>query len=82
VALITTLTKSTELVDGKNALNYLFLAMAHWQLGNKTEAEDWYNKAIEWIENGNNGWLNVQGQMICDIHLEASEPMGIETREF
>jgi len=82
VALITTLTKSTELVDGKNALNYLFLAMAHGQLGNKTEAANWYDKAMEWIENSEFNWTTYRGQMICDIHLEASELMGIETREF
>jgi tetratricopeptide (TPR) repeat protein len=79
---ITTLTKSTELVDGENALNYLFLAMAHWQLGNKAEAANWYNQAIEWLENSNINWPNEQGQMIYDIYLEAAELMGIKTKEF
>ena len=79
---ITTLTKSTELVDGENGSNYLFLAMAHWQSGNKAAAADWHNKAMEWIENSNINWLNEQGQMIYDIYLEAAELMGIKTKEF
>ncbi|MHC4192398.1 MAG: tetratricopeptide repeat protein, partial [Planctomycetota bacterium] len=79
---ITTLTKSTELVDGENALNYLFLAMAHWQSGNKAEAANWYNKAVEGIENSDINWRSYRGQMIYDIYLEASELMGIKTKEF
>jgi len=78
---ITTLTKSTELVDGENALNYLFLAMAHWQLGNKAAAANWHNKAIEWIENSSINWLSAQGQMIYDIYLEAAELIGIKAKE-
>jgi tetratricopeptide (TPR) repeat protein len=79
---ITTLTKSTKLVKGENALNYLLLAMAHWQLGNKTEATNWYDKAIEWIEDNDINWSYARAQMIYDIYLEASELMDIETREF
>ena len=79
---ITTLTKSTELVDGENGSMYFFLAMAHWQLGNKAAAANWYNKAMEWIENSNINWLSDQGQMIYDIYLEAAELMGIKIRDF
>jgi tetratricopeptide (TPR) repeat protein len=28
----------------------LFLAMAHWQLGQKDEARRWYNEAIPWLD--------------------------------
>jgi len=79
---ITELTKSTKLVDGENGSNYLLLAMAHWQVGNKTAAADWYSKAIEWIENSDIDWHSEQGEMIYDIYLEATELVGIETREF
>ena len=29
----------------------LFLAMAHWQLGDKEKANEWFNKAIQWQDN-------------------------------
>ena len=35
---IESLMKSLELRDGGDALDFFFLAMAHWQLGNKAEA--------------------------------------------
>jgi hypothetical protein len=31
-------------------MNALFLAMTHWQLGERDEARQWYGKAVEWIE--------------------------------
>jgi tetratricopeptide (TPR) repeat protein len=30
--------------------NPFFLAMAHWQLGNKEEARRWYDKGVEWMD--------------------------------
>jgi serine/threonine protein kinase/WD40 repeat protein/tetratricopeptide (TPR) repeat protein len=30
--------------------NPLFLAMTHWQLGNKDEAVQWYNRSVDWME--------------------------------
>ena len=74
--------KSIKLADGENALNYLFLTMAHWHLGNKTEATNWYNKAVEWIESSDMDWLTNRMQMIYDIYLEASELMGAKHKEF
>jgi tetratricopeptide (TPR) repeat protein len=44
------LKKSTQLRNGRNAPHLLFLAMAQWQLGNKAEAGNWYNKAVEWMD--------------------------------
>jgi len=26
------------------------LAMAHWQLGHKKEARQWYDKAVQWMD--------------------------------
>ena len=31
-------------------INAFFLAMAHWQLGEKDNARDWYAKAVAWME--------------------------------
>ncbi|MHC4203681.1 MAG: protein kinase domain-containing protein [Planctomycetota bacterium] len=77
---ITSLTKSIELDDGENALNYLLLAMTHWQLGSKNKAINWYNKAMAWIEKSNFNWRFARTHMIYDIYLEASELMDIEIR--
>jgi Flp pilus assembly protein TadD len=32
------------------AWNGFFLAMAHWQLGDKQKASQWYNKSVHWME--------------------------------
>jgi uncharacterized protein HemY len=47
---IDTLEKSMALRLGGDANDWFFLAMAHWQLGHKDEARQWYDKAVEWME--------------------------------
>ncbi|UCG58786.1 MAG: tetratricopeptide repeat protein, partial [Phycisphaerales bacterium] len=79
---ITELTKSTELVGGEHATNYFFLAMAHWQSGDKTAAANWYKKAIEWIQKSNVDTEEWLGSLIHDLYLEAAELMGIKVEEF
>jgi tetratricopeptide (TPR) repeat protein/serine/threonine protein kinase len=49
-ASLSALKKSRELRKGGDARDWFFLAMAHWQLGHKTEARTWYDKAIAWME--------------------------------
>jgi Flp pilus assembly protein TadD len=50
-AAITELTKAEELEPlrwfGHNAF---FIAMAHWQLGERAVARDWHAKAVAWLE--------------------------------
>jgi serine/threonine protein kinase/Flp pilus assembly protein TadD len=41
------LQKSMELRAGGDAADWLFLAMAHWQLDNAEEADRWYDKAVK-----------------------------------
>jgi hypothetical protein len=36
-----------------NAHEGFFLAMAHWQLGNKDKARDWFAKSVAWMEKRN-----------------------------
>ena len=43
---VTALEKARELSAGGDAVDWLFLAMAHWQLGNKEEAHDLYTQAL------------------------------------
>jgi serine/threonine protein kinase/Tfp pilus assembly protein PilF len=50
-AAIETLQKAEELAPGSYlAYNAVFLAMAHWQLGDKELARKEYEQAIEWME--------------------------------
>jgi WD40 repeat protein/serine/threonine protein kinase len=49
-AAIEALTRSMELRKGGDAIDWFFLAMAHWQLGDKPQARTWYNKAVPWME--------------------------------
>jgi tetratricopeptide (TPR) repeat protein len=49
-AAIEALSKSMELRKGGDSNDWFFLAMAHWQLGDKTQARSWFDKAVEWME--------------------------------
>jgi tetratricopeptide (TPR) repeat protein len=42
--------KSMDLRQGGDAVDWFFLAAAHWQLGNKDDARRWYGKAIDWMD--------------------------------
>jgi WD40 repeat protein/serine/threonine protein kinase/Flp pilus assembly protein TadD len=49
-AAVTALEKSMELGKGGDAGDWFFLAMAHWRLGDKEQARQWYDKAVPWME--------------------------------
>ena len=45
------LEKSEELGHGRAfSFNAFFLAMAHWQLGERDEARKWYERAVPWMD--------------------------------
>ncbi|HUQ69688.1 MAG TPA: tetratricopeptide repeat protein, partial [Planctomycetaceae bacterium] len=52
-AAIATLEKAIELRKGGDCFDWLSLAMAHWQLGNKDEARQWNDRAVAWMEKNN-----------------------------
>jgi serine/threonine protein kinase/tetratricopeptide (TPR) repeat protein len=64
--------KSMELRSGGDAGDWFFLAMCHWQLGDKDEARKWYDKAVQWTEK--NQPRNVK---LRRIRAEAEELMKI-----
>lgn len=49
-AAIDALQKSANLGRYSNAEDCLILAMAHWQIGDRDQADRWYNQAMGWIE--------------------------------
>jgi eukaryotic-like serine/threonine-protein kinase len=46
---VATLTKALQLRKGGDSFDYFFLAMADWQLGDKSDARQWYDKGVEWM---------------------------------
>src|SRR5205823_1316215 len=50
---IAALQKSMDLRNGGDSFDWFFLAMAHWQLGEKEQAKKWYEKAVVWTEKNN-----------------------------
>jgi tetratricopeptide (TPR) repeat protein len=49
-ASIAALGESMKLQDGGDSRDWFFLAMAHWELGDKEHARRWYDKAVAWME--------------------------------
>ena len=49
-AAIAALDKSMELRKGGNSKEWFFLAMAHWQLGEKDKAREFYDRAVQWMD--------------------------------
>lgn len=44
------LEKSALMRSGGSGTDWFFLAMAHWQLGQKDDARKWYDRAVRWME--------------------------------
>jgi hypothetical protein len=42
--------RSAALQNGGDAYGWFFLAMAHWQRGDKKEARRWFEKAVTWTK--------------------------------
>ena len=47
---VAALEKSAGLRNGGDSFDWFFLAMAHWQLGAKDKAREWYDKAVRWMD--------------------------------
>jgi len=77
------LTESALLGGGENVCIDFFLAMAYWQSNEEDRAKNYYNKAIEWMEDNRTGkiWLAGYDGMIFQLFLETSELMGIEIND-
>jgi uncharacterized protein HemY len=69
------LDKSISLGRGEEdwCLDWVFLAMAHWQMGDKDEARKYYDQATKWIEESNSGDI-----VLRHFQEEAAKLMGIK----
>jgi tetratricopeptide (TPR) repeat protein len=76
-AAIDALTKSMELLRGKSeSFNTFFLAMAHWQLGDKPQARSWYDKAVPWMEKNQPG-----DEELLRFRAEAAALLGVKEKK-
>jgi serine/threonine protein kinase/tetratricopeptide (TPR) repeat protein len=47
---VTALTRATQLRAGGDGYDWFFLAMAHWQRGDRHEARRWFDEAVAWMD--------------------------------
>jgi tetratricopeptide (TPR) repeat protein len=73
---ITALDKSMGLRDGGGDSNdWFFLAMAHWQLGDKVKARSWYDKAVQWMNKN-----QPKNEELRRIRAEAEELLQVKNK--
>jgi tetratricopeptide (TPR) repeat protein len=58
---------------GGDAGQWFCLALAHWQLGNKDEARQWYDRAVDWTEK-----CAAPGETLARFRGEAGELLGVD----
>jgi serine/threonine protein kinase/tetratricopeptide (TPR) repeat protein len=72
---ITALSKSVRL-GGGDSNDWFFLAMAHWQLGQKEEARKFFSQAVHWMEKNRPARDSELGR----FRAEAAALLGIEDK--
>jgi WD40 repeat protein/serine/threonine protein kinase/tetratricopeptide (TPR) repeat protein len=93
-AAIDALEHAVQLRKEGDAIDWCFLAMAHWQRGEKEKARQWYDRAVGWME-GTERFLWHRGpiggvlaaapagplSLLPALHLKAQEPGGRKVYE-
>ena len=74
-AAIASFKKSMELMSGGNSRHWFVLSMAHWQLGNKDEAQKWYDQAVKWMEKN-----QPKAEELRRFRAEASELLELKAK--
>jgi tetratricopeptide (TPR) repeat protein len=72
-AAIEALEKSRELRQGGDAFDFFFLAMAHWQRGEKETARKWFDQAVPWMDKN-----APHNEELRRFRAEAAELLGVE----
>ena len=70
------LRKSVEPRSGGDPMDWLFLAMAEWHLGNKDEARKWYEKSVDWMER-----KAAANEELTHFHAEAAGLLGVDDKK-
>jgi serine/threonine protein kinase/tetratricopeptide (TPR) repeat protein len=72
-AAIAAFEKARELYQSDDRTDWFFLAMAHWQLGDKAEARKWYDKSVKVV----GPIFSVTPEVLSRIYKEAAELLGV-----
>jgi tetratricopeptide (TPR) repeat protein len=75
-AVVAALDQAMKLRNGGTSTDWFFLAMAHWQLGDKDRARTWYDKAAQWMD-GN----KPKDPELRRFRAEAAELLGVKENE-
>ncbi len=73
---IAALEKAMLLRNGGDSLDWFFLAMAHWQRGDKEKARQWFEQAVAWMEKN-----QPKNQELRRFRAEAAELMKVEPKK-
>jgi tetratricopeptide (TPR) repeat protein len=71
-ASVEALSKSMELRQGGDAFDWLFLSMAHWQLGHRDQARTWYEKGMAWMNTNRS-----KDEELLRFRAEATQLLGV-----
>jgi tetratricopeptide (TPR) repeat protein/tRNA A-37 threonylcarbamoyl transferase component Bud32 len=76
------LDKAVMLRRGGDALDHLFLAMAHWQLGGRDEARKAYDRAVHWLQEHKEalGKEKPRVEELRRFRREAEEVLGLKKK--
>jgi tetratricopeptide (TPR) repeat protein len=79
-AAISALEKSRELRQGGDWYDWFFLAMAHWRLSHKEEAQRWYDQTIAWLEKNQDKLARNKPKhaQFCRFRAEAADLLGVK----
>jgi eukaryotic-like serine/threonine-protein kinase len=70
------LEKSMEQRQGGDSFDWFFLAMAHWQLGDKEDARKRWDQAVQWMEKN-----APQNEELRRLRAEAAQLLGIQEKK-
>jgi len=70
------LNKSMGLRKGGDSADWFFLAMAHWQLGDKEQAHKWFDQGVQWMEKN-----APQNEELRRFRGEAEQLLGVNKKK-
>jgi len=73
---VAALEESRKARSGGDSDDFFFLAMAHWQLGDKDKAREWYDKAVQWMEKNKPNDEELRG-----FREEAAKLLGVKDQK-
>jgi uncharacterized protein HemY len=62
--------------ESGDAYQWFFLAMAHWQLGAKDKAREFYDQAVQWMDKN-----QPTNEELLRFRAEAAELLGVKDKQ-